>query len=174
MCVSRSVVSDSLRSHGVQPTRLHCLWNSPGKNTGVGSHSLLQGIFPTQGSKLGLAHCGQILYHLSHLHYPFIEVYKLLELINDYSKVAICVLTNPAGNSDMNSSVRTTALDFWHLCISWIIIFLPYFFFYGADDILFAGVNHYYYYKDCRRSLCLGVVQCLDSQSEVLDWFSIL
>ena len=41
-------------------------WNSPGKNTGMGSHSLLQGIFLTQGSNPGLLHCRQILYHLSH------------------------------------------------------------------------------------------------------------
>ena len=34
-------------------------WNSPGKNTGVGSHSLLQGIFPTQESNPGLLHCRQ-------------------------------------------------------------------------------------------------------------------
>ena len=45
---------------------LLCPWNSPGKNTGVGSHSLLQGIFPNQQSNLGLWHCRQILYHLSH------------------------------------------------------------------------------------------------------------
>ena len=37
-----------------------------GKNTGVGSYSLLQGIFPIQGSSPGLLHCRQILYHLSH------------------------------------------------------------------------------------------------------------
>ena len=37
--------------------------DSPGKNTGVGCHALLQGIFPTQGSKPGLLHCRQILYH---------------------------------------------------------------------------------------------------------------
>ena len=49
---SRSVVSDSLRSHG-----LWSPWNSPGQNTGVGSLSLLQGIFPTQGSNPGLPHC---------------------------------------------------------------------------------------------------------------------
>ena len=36
--------------------RLLCPWNSPGKNTGVGSHSLLQGIFPTQGLNLGFLH----------------------------------------------------------------------------------------------------------------------
>ena len=46
--------------------RLLCPWNSPGKNTGVGSHSLLQRIFLTQGSNLGLPHCRQILYCLSH------------------------------------------------------------------------------------------------------------
>ena len=48
--VSCSVVSDSLRPHGLQPASLLCPWNSPGKNTGVGCHSLLQGIFLTQGS----------------------------------------------------------------------------------------------------------------------------
>ena len=42
-----------------------CPWNSPGKNIGVGYHSLLQGIFPTQGSNPGLLLCRQILYHLS-------------------------------------------------------------------------------------------------------------
>ena len=42
------------------------LGDSPGKNTGVGCHALLQGIFPTQGSNPGLLHCRQILYHLSH------------------------------------------------------------------------------------------------------------
>ena len=41
-------------------------WNSPGQNTGVGSLSLLQGIFPTQGPNPGLPHCRQILYQLSH------------------------------------------------------------------------------------------------------------
>ena len=41
-----------------------CPWNSPGKNTGVGSHSLLNGFFPTQGSNPGLLQCRQILYHL--------------------------------------------------------------------------------------------------------------
>ena len=41
-------------------------WNFPGQNTGVGSRSLLQGIFPTQGSNPGLLHCKQILYQLSH------------------------------------------------------------------------------------------------------------
>ena len=42
------------------------LWNSPGQNTGVGSHSLLQGIFPTQGSHPCLPHCRRILYQLNY------------------------------------------------------------------------------------------------------------
>ena len=58
---SRSVVSDSLGRRG-----LHSPWNAPGQNTGVGSLSLLQGLFPTQGSNWGLLHCRQILYQLSH------------------------------------------------------------------------------------------------------------
>ena len=52
--LSHSLVSDSLWSHGLRPTRLLCPWDSPGKNTGVGCRALLQGIFPTQGSNLGL------------------------------------------------------------------------------------------------------------------------
>ena len=46
--------------------RLFCPWNSPGNNTGVGCHFLLQGIFPTQGSNQGLLCFRQILYHQSH------------------------------------------------------------------------------------------------------------
>ena len=54
-------MSNSLWPHG-----LYSPWNSPGQNTGGGSCSLLQGIFPTQGSNPGLPHCRWILYHLSH------------------------------------------------------------------------------------------------------------
>ena len=66
MSGSCSVMSDSLRPHRLYPTRLLCPWDSPGKNTGVGCHFLLQRIFPTQGSNLGLSHWGQILYPPSH------------------------------------------------------------------------------------------------------------
>ena len=45
---------------------MHSPWNSPGQNTEVGSHSLLQGIFPTQQSNPGLLYHRQILYQLSH------------------------------------------------------------------------------------------------------------
>ena len=53
---------DSLTPHGL----LYSPWNSPGQNTGVGSLSLLQGIFPTQESNQGLLHCRRILYQLSY------------------------------------------------------------------------------------------------------------
>ena len=56
----------TLRSHGLYPIRLLCPWNLSVKNTGVSSYSLLQGIFPIQGSNPGFLHCRQILYHLSH------------------------------------------------------------------------------------------------------------
>jgi len=58
---SHSFVSDSLRSHG-----LYSPWNSPGQNTGVHRLSLLQGIFPTQGSNSGVPHCRWTFYQLIH------------------------------------------------------------------------------------------------------------
>ena len=58
---SHSVISNSLWPHG-----LYSPQNSPGQNTGVGSLSLLQGIFPTQGSNPGLLHCRWVLHQLSH------------------------------------------------------------------------------------------------------------
>ena len=64
--LSRPVMSDSLQPHGLQSASLLCPWDFPGKNTRVGCHFLLQGIFPTQGLNPGLVNCRQILYHLSH------------------------------------------------------------------------------------------------------------
>ena len=53
-------------SDSVTPWAIYSPWNSPGQNTGVGSLSFLQGIFPTQGSNPGLPRCRQILYQLSY------------------------------------------------------------------------------------------------------------
>ena len=61
LCWKVKVASDSLRPHG-----LYSLQNSPGQATGVGSRSLLQGIFPIQGSNSGFPNFRQTLYHLSH------------------------------------------------------------------------------------------------------------
>ena len=73
----RSLVGYSLWVHKESDTTewlnwsgLYNPWNSPGENTGVGSLSLLQGIFPAQGSNPGLPHCRWILYQLSHRRSP--------------------------------------------------------------------------------------------------------
>ena len=71
---NHSVMSDSLQPHG-----LYSPWNSPGQNTGVGSLSLLQEIFPTQGLNPGLPPCRWILYQLSYQGSP---VFKFLAKIS--------------------------------------------------------------------------------------------
>ena len=58
-------MSDSVRPHRRQPTRLPHPWDSPGKNTGVGCHSLFQAIVQTQALNPGLPPCRQILHQLS-------------------------------------------------------------------------------------------------------------
>ena len=79
--LSYSVVSDSLWPHGLSPARLLYPWNFPGKNTGVGCHSLLHGIYRAQGLNLGFLHCRRILYHLSHQGSPLV-----------YTLVFFCVM----------------------------------------------------------------------------------
>ena len=74
---SHSLVSDSLRPH-----RLYSPWNFLGQNTGVGSRSLLQGIFPTWGSNWGFLHCRQILYHLNYQGSPWYKCMR--EFLNVY------------------------------------------------------------------------------------------
>ena len=76
-CVLSSTLSSESEVAQLCPTLCHPMdcrlphswdfpWDFPGKSIGVGCHFLLQGIFPTQGSNLGLLHCRQMLYHLSH------------------------------------------------------------------------------------------------------------
>ena len=82
-------MSNSLWPHGQYPARLFCSWNSPGKNTRVGSHSFLQRIFPTQGLNRGLLQCRQILYCLSHQGSPrILEWALILALKKTPSKIA--------------------------------------------------------------------------------------
>ena len=67
VCLVTSVVFNSLGPHGLySPPGSSVCGDSSGKNTGVGCHALLQGIFSTQGPNPGLLHRRQILYHLSH------------------------------------------------------------------------------------------------------------
>ena len=87
---SRSVVSDSLQSHRLQPTRLLSLWDFPGKNTGVDFHFLLQGIFLTQGSDMCLLHSRWILYYctiweaLCLQHWLQVKIFPVLLILLTY------------------------------------------------------------------------------------------
>ena len=74
-------MSDSLWPHG-----LYSPWNSPGQNTGVGSCSFLQGIFPIQGLNPGLSHCRQILYQLGHQGSPRILKWVAYPFSRGYSQ----------------------------------------------------------------------------------------
>ena len=65
-CTDECMLSCSVMSNSLQPTRLLCPWDSLGKNTGVSCHFLLQRIFPTQGLNLCLLHCRCFFLLLSH------------------------------------------------------------------------------------------------------------
>ena len=94
-CVYYLAVSDSFRTCGLQSTRLLCPWDSLGQNIGVGYHPLLQGIFPTQGSKPGLLPYRQILYHLSHQRSP-LGIYlapNIYDLLYYQTKIIPMILT---------------------------------------------------------------------------------
>ena len=56
-CLAAKSCPTLLQPYGLQPTRLLCPWDLPGKNTGMSHHSLFQGIFPTQESNQCLLHC---------------------------------------------------------------------------------------------------------------------
>ena len=112
------VVSNSLWPHG-----LYSLWNSPGQNTGVGSLSLLQGIFPTQGSNPGLPHCRWILYQLSHkgsprilewVAYPFSSRSSQPRNWTGVSCTAGRFFTNWAIRETHNVHIKTTQIEvYW-------------------------------------------------------------
>ena len=70
--LSHSVMSDSLWPHGLYPARLLCPWNFPGKNTGMGCHFLLQGIFLPQGLNPCLLHWQVDSLPLCHLESPLV------------------------------------------------------------------------------------------------------
>ena len=90
--LSCSVVSDSLRPHGLKPTVLLCPWNSPGKLTGAGCAFLLHGIFPTQGSNPCLLSCRWLLVHWATREAPHFSIssYQLLNELRWRWRVCVC------------------------------------------------------------------------------------
>ena len=79
--LSSSVGSDSSQPHRLQPTRFLCPWASLGKNSGVGDHFLLQGIFITEESNSCLLHWQVDSLLLSHLGSPFKCMYGLYKFV---------------------------------------------------------------------------------------------
>ena len=114
-------MSDSLR-----PPGLYSPWNSPGQNTGVGSLSLLQGIFSTEGSNPGISHCRQILQQLRHKRSP-----KILEWV-------ACPFSSGSSQPENQTRVSCIAGEFF---TNWAIREAQY-----LDSIcIFLNVSHYPY-----------------------------
>ena len=86
---SCSVVSDSFDPMDCSPPGSAVHGDSPGKHTGMGCHTLLQGTFPTQGLNPGLPHCRQIVYYLSHQGSPSLP--HFIQMIKDRN----CAFSTP-------------------------------------------------------------------------------
>ena len=98
--------------------------DSPGKNTGVGSHALLQGIFPTQRSNPGLPHCRQILYRLSHQGSP-----RILEWVAYPFSRGSFWSRNPTGVSSIAGRFFTS----WATREAHLLHILPFNFYYAKN-----------------------------------------
>ena len=102
-------------------TCIPCPWSSPGKNTGVGSHSLLQGIFLNQGMNPGLPHHRQILFRLSHQENPQFSRAFDKYLTVESSRSLSQTLSHPHWSSLVHSYLRTFSFTF---PIVWTILCL--------------------------------------------------
>ena len=96
LVLSRLVLSDSLQPHGLWPNLMDCSppgssvpGDSPGKNTGVGCHAILQRIVPTRGSNPDLLNCRWILYCLNHKGNPWILEWELILSAGEFSDPGI-------------------------------------------------------------------------------------
>ena len=134
-------MSDSLQPHG-----LYSPWNSPGQNTVVGSHSLPQGIFPTQGSNPGLLLCRWILYQLSYqgsLLYGYTTIFSFIHsfteghldsgTLNIHIQIVECLFSVLLGTylgAKLLGHMVKSAASSYYLCmrvvISHILVNSPY------------------------------------------------
>ena len=93
MCYVTSVMFNSLQPYGLYPTKLLCPWDYPGKNTGVGCHALLQGIFLTQGLNLRLLYFPALAgrFFITSTTWEALILYMLLLLLlSHFSHVQLC------------------------------------------------------------------------------------
>ena len=107
----RAVVSDSLLPYGLQPTRLLCLWDYPGKSTRVDCCILFQEIFPTRGSNLRLLHWQVDSLPLCHLGSPGVtwKVYNTMSLWVKFMPLCSFKLLCDCMTAEQNSLLITTA-----------------------------------------------------------------
>ena len=111
--LSHSIVSYSLWLPGLQPPRLLCPWDFPGKNTELGCHFLLQGIFQTQGSDPHLLSWRRIPYPLSHQGSPIlVTAFYQTCLLSHITFLSFALVTLSSflkeGKSESHSVVSTT------------------------------------------------------------------
>ena len=99
-------------------------WDSPGKNTGMGCHALLQRILPTQGSNPGLPHCRQILYPLSHQGSPYLALFtrKYILIFTDHKLSSQSYSRHSEGfNEDANSQHKLLqSCQVWSALPRWL------------------------------------------------------
>ena len=134
---------------------LYSPWNSPGQNTGVGSLSLLQGIFPTQGLNPGLLHWRQILYQMSHkgsprilewVAYPFSSGSSLPRNRTRVSRIVGGFFTN----WDMREACSYNYLiikNIFYIWGSFFLLFFPIF----SSILIFDGFQHDHFYFFCPK-----------------------
>ena len=115
---SHSLLSDSLRPHV-----LYNPWKSPGQNTGMGSLSLLQGIFPTQGSNPGLPYCRRILYQLSHQGSPRILEWVAYPFSRASSQPRYWTKVSYIAGRFFTSWVTREALLIVPVCVTFLLLF---------------------------------------------------
>ena len=113
---SRSVVSDSLRPHGLQSISL---WNSPGQYTGVDSRSLLQGSNP------GLLHCREIPYQLSHQGSPYLSVYIFVIKITRLWHCSKPILTHELMSHHLEAKKQGVFICLFVFSVLTIFLLLP-------------------------------------------------
>ena len=147
-------MSDSLQPHGLQPARLVCPWHSRGKNTGLGCHSVLQGIFLTQRFNMGLMHCRQILCHLSHQTVGFV-----ISSSNSFKcKVRLFEVLNAAGDILVSLFPSQNCICCVPQIVARIFIYLGFFFFLKFCLDFFSGPLRVQQHIQCVQSPCVCVL----------------
>ena len=110
-------------SNSLLPQELYSPWNSPGQNTGVGSHFLLQGVFPTQGSNQGLPHSKRILHRLSHQGSPVSidKVFaKVSQTVSQRWSTGFCP-GNPLSQLRVQTTPQLPLSPFSHQTLGWVL-----------------------------------------------------